>query len=140
MNYDSDVLIAGGGLNGPALGLALARSGLRVCVIDAAPPRARATDVFDGRAYALAIASQKLLAAVGVWPAASPNAARRASTPTASTTSGAAPAGRVSTVRPCGSSRITVPSHALASSASIADRPPVTAVRVSLGWAWAVAS
>ena len=69
MTYDSDVLIAGGGLNGPALGLALARSGLRVCVIDAAPPRARATDVFDGRAYALAIASQKLLAAVGVWPA-----------------------------------------------------------------------
>ena len=28
MTYDSDILIAGGGLNGPALALALARNGL----------------------------------------------------------------------------------------------------------------
>lgn len=64
----SDVLIAGGGLNGPALALALAKAGLTVTVVDASPPRARAADAFDGRAYALAIASQKLLAAIGVWP------------------------------------------------------------------------
>lgn len=69
MKHDSDVIIAGGGLNGPALALALAQAGLTVTVVDAAPARQRAADAFDGRAYALAIASQKLLAAVGVWPA-----------------------------------------------------------------------
>jgi 2-octaprenyl-6-methoxyphenol hydroxylase len=74
MKHDSDVLIAGGGLNGPALALALAQAGLRVTVIDAAPARARADDTFDGRAYALAIASQKLLAAIGVWPAVAQHA------------------------------------------------------------------
>ncbi|HEY0214701.1 MAG TPA: UbiH/UbiF/VisC/COQ6 family ubiquinone biosynthesis hydroxylase [Paenirhodobacter sp.] len=69
MKHDSDVLITGGGLNGPALALALAQAGLTVTVIDAAPPRARAEAAFDGRAYALALASQRLLAAIGVWPA-----------------------------------------------------------------------
>ena len=67
MRYDADVIITGGGLNGPALALALARAGLRVVVIDAQPAAARAEADFDGRAYALAVASQRLLAAVGVW-------------------------------------------------------------------------
>lgn len=65
----SDVLIVGGGLNGPALALALARAGLSVTVVDARPLRDRAEAGFDGRAYALALASQRLLAAVGVWGA-----------------------------------------------------------------------
>ncbi len=69
MTQDSDVLITGGGLNGPALALALAQAGLTVTLIDAAPARARAEAAFDGRAYALALASQRLLAAIGVWPA-----------------------------------------------------------------------
>jgi len=64
---DADVLIAGGGLNGPALALALAQAGLRVIVIDARPAATRAEAGFDGRAYALAIASKRLLQAVGVW-------------------------------------------------------------------------
>jgi 2-octaprenyl-6-methoxyphenol hydroxylase len=64
---DADVIIVGGGLNGPALGLALARAGLTVTVIDAQPARARAEAAFDGRAYALAIASKRLLSAIGVW-------------------------------------------------------------------------
>jgi 2-octaprenyl-6-methoxyphenol hydroxylase len=67
MDYDTDVIITGGGLNGPALGLALARAGLAVTVIDAQPARARAEANFDGRAYALAIASKRLLTAIGVW-------------------------------------------------------------------------
>jgi 2-octaprenyl-6-methoxyphenol hydroxylase len=67
MRYDADVIITGGGLNGPALALALARAGLRVAVIDAQPAETRAEADFDGRAYALAVASQRLLAAVGVW-------------------------------------------------------------------------
>ena len=64
---DQDVIIVGGGLNGPALALALAQGGLRVTVVDARPAEARAEAGFDGRAYALAIASKRLLAAVGVW-------------------------------------------------------------------------
>ena len=68
MSWDTDILIAGGGLNGPALALALAQGGFRVTVIDARPSRARAEAGFDGRAYALAIASVRLLTAIGVWP------------------------------------------------------------------------
>ncbi|MDZ4135004.1 MAG: FAD-dependent oxidoreductase, partial [Paracoccaceae bacterium] len=68
MTHDTDILIVGGGLNGPALALALAQGGLRVTVVDARPAPARAEPGFDGRAYALAIASKRLLAAIGVWP------------------------------------------------------------------------
>ena len=68
MEHDFDVVIAGGGLNGPALALALADAGLRVAVVDARPADARAGEAFDGRAYALALASQRLLAALDLWP------------------------------------------------------------------------
>jgi len=67
MEPDADILIVGGGLNGPALALALAQGGLRVTVIDARPAPARAEAGFDGRAYALAIASKRLLTGIGVW-------------------------------------------------------------------------
>jgi 2-octaprenyl-6-methoxyphenol hydroxylase len=67
MSWDTDILIAGGGLNGPALALALAQGGFRVTVIDARPADVRAEAGFDGRAYALAIASVHLLKAIGVW-------------------------------------------------------------------------
>jgi 2-octaprenyl-6-methoxyphenol hydroxylase len=67
MSWDADILIAGGGLNGPALALALAQGGFRVTVVDARPAPARARAGFDGRAYALAIASVRLLTAIGVW-------------------------------------------------------------------------
>ena len=66
---EQDVIIVGGGLNGPALALALAQGGLRVAVVDARAAPARAETGFDGRAYALAIASKRLLGAVGVWGA-----------------------------------------------------------------------
>jgi 2-octaprenyl-6-methoxyphenol hydroxylase len=68
MTQDSDILIVGGGLNGPALALALAQGGLSVTVIDARPAPARTERGFDGRAYALAIASRRLLTVLGVWP------------------------------------------------------------------------
>ena len=76
MKNESDVIIAGGGLNGPALALALAAGGFTVTVVDANPPRGRAQDAFDGRAYAIALASQRLLAAIGVWPAVADQAQR----------------------------------------------------------------
>ena len=67
MAVDHDIIIAGGGLNGPALALALAQAGLSVAVIDARPLRDRAQQGFDGRAYALALASRRLLTALGLW-------------------------------------------------------------------------
>lgn len=67
MEHEFDVVIAGGGLNGPALALALADAGASVAVVDARPADLRAGDAFDGRAYALALASQRLLAALGLW-------------------------------------------------------------------------
>jgi 2-octaprenyl-6-methoxyphenol hydroxylase len=67
MRFDSDIVIVGGGLNGPALALALAGGGLSVTVVDARPAQVRAQGGFDGRAYALSIASKRLLSAIGVW-------------------------------------------------------------------------
>ena len=69
MQTDCDILIVGGGLNGPALALALAQGGLRVTVADARSAQARAERGFDGRAYALALASVRVLQALHVWPA-----------------------------------------------------------------------
>ncbi|MGI3169672.1 UbiH/UbiF/VisC/COQ6 family ubiquinone biosynthesis hydroxylase [Pseudooceanicola sp. C21-150M6] len=67
MEQKSDILIVGGGLNGPATALALARAGLSVTVIDAMPDGVQAEEGFDGRAYALALASVRLLRRIGVW-------------------------------------------------------------------------
>ena len=69
MKSDTDIVIVGGGLNGPALALALAQGGFRVTVFDGRSARARADAGFDGRAYALAIASKRLLSVLGVWGA-----------------------------------------------------------------------
>ena len=67
MANDSDVLIVGGGLNGPVLALALAQGGLTSVVLDARSAETRAEPDFDGRAYALALGSRRLLAALGLW-------------------------------------------------------------------------
>jgi len=67
MKNTSDILIVGGGLNGPALALALAQTGFSVTVIDALPQAKLQDESFDGRGYALALASQRLLQQVGVW-------------------------------------------------------------------------
>lgn len=68
MTHDFDVVIAGGGLNGPTLALALAGAGLSVAVVDPRRVDDRAGDTFDGRAYALALASVRLLSALSLWP------------------------------------------------------------------------
>ncbi len=74
MSFDTDILIAGGGLNGPALALALSQAGFSVTVVDARPATTRAGDNFDGRGYALALASKRLLDRIGIWEAVAPNA------------------------------------------------------------------
>jgi 2-octaprenyl-6-methoxyphenol hydroxylase len=67
MTHDADILIVGGGLNGPCLALACAQAGLRSIVIDALPEEARSSAAFDGRSYALALASVRMLEALGLW-------------------------------------------------------------------------
>lgn len=70
----ADLVILGGGLNGPALALAAAGAGMRSVVIDPLPAETRAAPGFDGRAYALALASQRMLAALGLWDELAPHA------------------------------------------------------------------
>ena len=67
MASEPEVLIVGGGLNGPVLALALAAGGISSAVLDARPRAEVADPDFDGRAYALAAASRKMLAALGLW-------------------------------------------------------------------------
>ena len=64
---DVDALIAGGGLVGLSLAIALARAGLAVAVVDREVPRVAASDGFDGRASAIAWGSRQVLAGIGVW-------------------------------------------------------------------------
>ncbi len=61
------VLIAGGGPVGSTLALALARAGVAVTLLDAAPPDAAVAA--DARPIALAASSARILQTLGVWPA-----------------------------------------------------------------------
>ncbi|MCV6597844.1 MAG: UbiH/UbiF/VisC/COQ6 family ubiquinone biosynthesis hydroxylase [Mangrovicoccus sp.] len=61
------ILIVGGGLNGTALALELAQAGLPVTLLDSLPRETRDDGGFDGRGYALALASQRMLEALGLW-------------------------------------------------------------------------
>ena len=64
---EMDLIIVGGGLNGPALALAAAQAGFNVTIIDSLPVDRRKRADFDGRSYALALASTRLLRGIGVW-------------------------------------------------------------------------
>ncbi len=65
----ADIVVVGGGLIGPALALALARPGFRVAVVDQVAAERRAEPDFDGRAYAIALGSSRLLQTLGAWGA-----------------------------------------------------------------------
>ncbi|MXU64818.1 FAD-dependent monooxygenase [Oceanomicrobium pacificus] len=69
MDRDSDILIVGGGLNGPVLALALAQAGLTSTVIDAQPAQVHRNADFDGRGYALSLTTVRMLTALGLWEA-----------------------------------------------------------------------
>ncbi|WP_193143159.1 FAD-dependent monooxygenase [Meridianimarinicoccus sp. MJW13] len=67
MNRIYDAVIVGGSLTGASLALALARAGLTVAVIDALPKDTQTERDFDGRSYALALASVRMLKALDLW-------------------------------------------------------------------------
>ena len=62
-----DVIIAGGGLTGASLALALSNGAGRVALIEAVPPASDSQPSYDGRGLALALSSQRILHGLGVW-------------------------------------------------------------------------
>lgn len=69
---DADVAIVGGGLVGLATACALGQAGLRVAVLDDKPAPVRRDAAFDGRASAIAAATQRMLDRLGLWDALAP--------------------------------------------------------------------
>lgn len=67
MSFDTDIAIVGGGLNGPILALGLAHAGFRTTVIDSLTTKVRKNAAFDGRSYAVALTSQRLLKNIELW-------------------------------------------------------------------------
>jgi FAD binding domain len=66
-SHHADVAIAGGGMAGMTLALALAQGGLRIAVADPLTPEQMADTGFDGRVSALAFANVRMLRTLGVW-------------------------------------------------------------------------
>ncbi len=65
---DFDILIAGGGMIGTSLGLALAPLRLRVGIVEAVARGASQQPSFDDRSTALSRSSQRTFEAMGLWP------------------------------------------------------------------------
>ncbi len=63
-----DIVIAGGGMIGTSLALALEPLGLSVAVVEAIPRRAAAQPSFDDRSTALSRSTQRMFEAMGLWP------------------------------------------------------------------------
>jgi 2-octaprenyl-6-methoxyphenol hydroxylase len=70
----ADCVIAGGGLVGATLAIALADAGLEVVVVDRADPDTVMSAPYDGRTCAIAYGSQRLLETIGVWDGMAPAA------------------------------------------------------------------
>ncbi len=62
-----DIAIVGGSLTGAATALAAAQAGFRVVVIDQLAAHTQVEQDFDGRSYAMALTSVRLLKALGLW-------------------------------------------------------------------------
>ncbi len=72
--YETDVLIVGGGLVGGTLAVALDVAGLGSTVIERGDPEALTDAGFDGRASAIAYASQRMFQVLGLWDRIAPDA------------------------------------------------------------------
>ena len=66
-NYD--IVIAGGGMIGTSLALALAPLGLRIAVVEAIARREHQQPSFDDRSTALSRSTQRMFEAMGLWDA-----------------------------------------------------------------------
>ncbi len=66
-SLDTEVLIAGGGMVGLTLGVALAGAGVATVVTDTADPATLQTAAYDGRSAAIARGTQQALTALGIW-------------------------------------------------------------------------
>lgn len=62
-----DVVIAGGGMIGSSLALALAPLGLRLAIVEAVPRVAESQPSFDDRSTALSRSTQRMFEAMGIW-------------------------------------------------------------------------
>ena len=63
-----DLAVVGAGLNGSLLALAAGEAGLDTVLIDRVPMKSLTEAGFDGRTTAIAYTSQRLFAALGIWP------------------------------------------------------------------------
>lgn len=63
-----DIIIVGGGMVGASLAIALARSGLRLALVEAYTPGTDSQPSYDDRAIALAYGTRRIFEAIGVWP------------------------------------------------------------------------
>lgn len=73
---DADVIIAGAGIAGATLALALQQAGLKPVLIDPVVFDAQLAPTFDGRASAIAFAAFRQWRALGLEPALAPHAQR----------------------------------------------------------------
>lgn len=71
---DTEIIIAGGGLVGNALAIALAQGGVRVSVVDPLPRAQQLAAAFDGRTSAIATGSVRILTRLGAWQHIVPHA------------------------------------------------------------------
>jgi len=67
-NAQYDIVVAGGGMIGSTLALALAPLGLRVAVVEAVARRSAGQPSFDDRSTALSRSTQRTFEAMGLWP------------------------------------------------------------------------
>ncbi|MBO9707219.1 MAG: UbiH/UbiF/VisC/COQ6 family ubiquinone biosynthesis hydroxylase [Caulobacter sp.] len=75
-DHDADVIIAGAGMAGTTLALALASAGIRPLLVDPQPFDAQLAPTFDGRSSAIAYSSFRQWRAVGAGEALAPHAQR----------------------------------------------------------------
>lgn len=73
--HDYDLVIAGGGMVGASLALALAPLPLRTLVVEATPPAEDAQPSYDDRATAISDSSRRILECIGCWSALAGSAA-----------------------------------------------------------------
>lgn len=74
MDEQTEIVIAGGGLVGNALAIALAQGGVGVTVVDPLPREQQVATAFDGRTSAISQGSVRILTGIGVWPLIAPHA------------------------------------------------------------------